>query len=342
MPSFRERGHGQHQAIVRKRGYERVAKTFFTKAAARSWATQVEAAMDNGSWTDVRGLRSTTVGSIIERYIQEANRGETTFGKSKLATVEATARRFANVPVSDLTPETILDYGRSRRAGLNGISKSTLNQELTYLAQAIDFARTLWGLQLPENTVRTTMRVMSQLKLIGSSNERDRRLLPGEYKRLLLAAGTHWIRELIPIAVHSALRQEEIHKLRFEDIDWENNLLRVRDREEERGKSSEFSTIPIHLPLRNALSRAMKYRKSGSNLAPCELCSSISDRFALIRQKAGIEDLKFHDLRHEGISKFFEKGLSIPEVAVISGHKDWKQLKRYTQIRASDVLRSLQ
>ena len=56
MPSFRER-HGQHQAIVRKRGYERVAKTFFTKAAARSWATQVEAAMDNGSWTDVRGLR---------------------------------------------------------------------------------------------------------------------------------------------------------------------------------------------------------------------------------------------------------------------------------------------
>ena len=341
MASYRERG-GQYQAIVRKRGYERVAKTFFTKAAARSWATQVEAAMDNGSWTDVRGLRSTTVGSIIERFIQEANQGDTTFGKSKLATVRATARRFEHVPVSDLTPETILDYGRSRRAGPKGISKSTLNQELTYLAQAIDFARTLWGLQLPENSVRTTMRVMSSLKLIGSSNDRDRRLRPGEYKRLLLAAGTHWIRELLPIAVHSSLRQEEIHKLRFDDIDWGRNLLRVRDREEERGKSSEFCTIPLHLPLRNALSRAMKYRKSGSNLAPCKHSASISDRFALVTREAGIQDLTFHDLRHEAISRFFEKGLSIPQVAVISGHKDWKQLKRYTQLRPADILDSLQ
>ena len=82
-------------------------------------------------------------------------------------------------------------------------------------------ARTLWGLQLQENTVRTTMRVMSQLKLIGGSNKRDRRLQPGEYIRLLRAAGKHWIADVISVAVHSSLRQEEIHKLHFEDIDWE-------------------------------------------------------------------------------------------------------------------------
>ena len=338
MATIRERGDS-YQAIVRKRGHEAVRKTFQTKAAARAWATQVEAAMDNGSWTDVRGLRSTTVGSIVERYIREMNQGPTEFGKSKLATVRLTAREFADVPVSDLVPEKILEYGRARRAV---VSASTLNQELTYLAQAIDMARTLWGLQLPENTVRTTMRVMSQLKLIGGSSKRDRRLQPGEYKQLLRAAGTHWIADVIPVAVHSSLRQEEIHKLHFEDIDWDNNLLRIRDREEERSKSSEFCTIPLHLPLRNALSRAMKYRKPGSRLALCEHSASISDRFALVTKKAGIKDLRFHDLRHEAISRFFEKGLSIPEVAVISGHKTWGQLKRYTQLRPSDVLRSLE
>ena len=82
MASFRERD-GQHQAIVRKRGYERVAKTFQTKAAARAWAPQVEAAMNDGSWTEVRGLRSITVGAIVERYIQGMNRGDTAFAKSK-------------------------------------------------------------------------------------------------------------------------------------------------------------------------------------------------------------------------------------------------------------------
>ena len=338
MATIRER-NGSYQAIVRKRGYEAERKTFSTKAAAKAWATQVEAAMDNGSWTDVRGLRSTTVGSIVERYIQEMNRGDTAFGKSKLATVRLTARQFTDVPVSDLIPEKILEYGRARR---EYVSASTLNQELTYLAQAIDMARTLWGLQLSENPVRVTMRVMSQLKLIGGSNQRDRRLQPGEYKRLLRAGGMHWITDVIRVAVHSSLRQEEIHKLRFEDIDWGNNLLRVRDREEERSKSREFSTIPMHLPLRNALSRAMKYRKSGSRLALCEQSASISARFALVTRQAGVKDLKFHDLRHEAISRFFEKGLSIPEVAVISGHKTWGQLKRYTQLRPTDVLRSLQ
>ena len=86
----------------------------------------------------------------------------------------------------------------------------------------------------------------------------------------------------------------------------------------------------------------MKYRKSGSNLAPCKHSASISDRFALVTREAGIQDLTFHDLRHEAISRFFEKGLSIPQVAVISGHKDWKQLKRYTQLRPADILDSLQ
>jgi len=53
---------------------------------------------------------------------------------------------------------------------------------------------------------------------------------------------------------------------------------------------------------------------------------------------AGIVDLRLHDLRHEGISRFFELGLSVPEVAVISGHKDFRMLARYTHLRAEDLV----
>ena len=51
-----------------------------------------------------------------------------------------------------------------------------------------------------------------------------------------------------------------------------------------------------------------------------------------LTKRAGIEDLHFHDLRHEAVSRFFELGLTVPEVALISGHKDPRMLFRYTHI----------
>jgi integrase len=60
-----------------------------------------------------------------------------------------------------------------------------------------------------------------------------------------------------------------------------------------------------------------------------------------VKRRAGVVDLRFHDLRHEAISRFFELGLSVPEVALISGHKDSRMLFRYTHLRATDVAKKL-
>lgn len=53
--------------------------------------------------------------------------------------------------------------------------------------------------------------------------------------------------------------------------------------------------------------------------------------------RTGIEGLRFHDLRHEAISRFFERGLSLPEVAAISGHKSYKMLLRYTHMKPEEI-----
>ena len=55
-------------------------------------------------------------------------------------------------------------------------------------------------------------------------------------------------------------------------------------------------------------------------------------------RRAGIKDLRFHDLRREATSRFFEKGLSVPEVATISGHKDFRMLSIYTKLRARSLV----
>lgn len=52
-----------------------------------------------------------------------------------------------------------------------------------------------------------------------------------------------------------------------------------------------------------------------------------------------IEDLRFHDLRHEGTSRLFEAGLSIERVALVTGHKDWRMLRRYTNLKPEDLHR---
>ena len=55
-------------------------------------------------------------------------------------------------------------------------------------------------------------------------------------------------------------------------------------------------------------------------------------------KRAGIENLRFHDLRHEAVSRFFEMGLSVPEVASISGHKDYRMLASYTHINLAKLI----
>ena len=58
-------------------------------------------------------------------------------------------------------------------------------------------------------------------------------------------------------------------------------------------------------------------------------------------KRAGIEDLHFHDLRHEATSRFFEKGLNVMEVAATTGHKDVRMLQRYTHLRAENLTKKL-
>jgi len=70
--------------------------------------------------------------------------------------------------------------------------------------------------------------------------------------------------------------------------------------------------------------------------------ASVSRAFARACRRAGIQGLRFHDLRHEATSHFFEKGLNPMQVAAITGHKALQMLKRYTHLRAEDLAKLLE
>ena len=128
------------------------------------------------------------------------------------------------------------------------------------------------------------------------------------------------------------MRRGEIVKARWSDLDWDTSTLHIPVT-----KNGFSRTIPL-------TKQALETLKSQPHDDECIFPitgNAVRLSWQRLKKRVGIEDLHFHDLRHEAISRFFEMGLSVPEVALISGHRDYRMLFRYTHLRAEDVAKKL-
>ena len=345
MATIQKRGK-KYSVTIRKSGIPTKAKSFDTLQEAKKWATKIEAEIDSGRPQQKRKkLGKLTFGDLIERYIEEASQFKE-FCESKSVTLRLTQREFGSTPLSSLTIEKVIEYAKQRRLGSDtkkGVAPSTLNTQLQYMGEIIEFARVAWGIDLGSNPARDARYALSKMKLVGPSRKRDRRLRPGEYERLLEATKGHWVSHFIVVAVHNAMRLGEIHGLAWEDIDFNGRELIIRDRKDPNQKEGNDQTIPMADETWSLLHGLWHTSKKRGRVF-CQVASpkSVSDKFADVVSIAAIEDLHFHDLRHEACSRLFEKGMSIQQVSLISGHRSWDSLKRYTQLRAEEVLPALQ
>lgn len=133
---------------------------------------------------------------------------------------------------------------------------------------------------------------------------------------------------VIALAIFSTSRQEEITRQEMSDIDSKHSRLMVRDMKHP-GKKVGNDTW-CELP-KQAL-RIIKAMKHSGRVFPCTQ-DAVSAAFTRACPPLGIDDLHFHDLRHDGISRLFEMGKTIPQVASVSGHKSWQSLQRYTHLQ---------
>src|SRR5450830_1490738 len=105
------------------------------------------------------------------------------------------------------------------------------------------------------------------------------------------------------------------------------------------GSTREKAGNDQEVPLLGEAFDIVKRQPAGDLIFPVTE-GTVSTIFPRACNALRIVDLKFHDLRHEGVSRLFEQGYSIEQVALVSGHRDWKMLARYTQIRAKDLHRA--
>ena len=337
MATFMKRGT-RTLAQVRKAGFKPVSKCFTTRIAAKQWALRTETAMEAGTYVEFKAHSDITVKEMFQRWFEYVNPIKP-FCKSKLHSIKQINKHFGELEVEELTPQMLMDYGTYRRLS---VGRATLQKELSYFAQAVDFGITVFKFPLQTNPVRESLKAMTQVGMTGGGRSLERRLVDGEYHALLFAAEEtkcrQWMSPLIQVAVHTAMRRGEIASMRWADVDFKEGTIFIRDRKHPTEKIGNDQTIPMFPPARKALEKAKKFSKYDDLVFPVKDPKAITTAFVAIVKKAKIENLRFHDLRHEGVSRLFEKGWTIPQVAAVSGHRDWAQLKRYTQLKAVDLL----
>lgn len=213
---------------------------------------------------------------------------------------------------------------------------STRGNYMSHLASIFVVARPAWGYPLDKQAMDDARTVLNKMGLIGKSNQRTRRPSIAELEQLFKYYATAQKQERTPpmvqiilFAIFSTRRQEEICRLEGKDLDAKNLEIVVRDMKNPGEKIGNDVTTTL---TPEALALIQKQPATQGAIYPYNH-RSVSASFSRACTILGIEDLHFHDLRHDGISRLFEMGLSIPRVACVSGHRSWASLKRYTHIR---------
>jgi integrase len=325
MATIRLRGD-KWQVQVRRSGSSAVSKSFLRRKDAEAWARQTEIQADRAELpADTRSLKGISLGDLITRY-----RKEVTPRKRGAAVEDAVLAKMlldpiCRVPLSQLGTS---DFARYRDKRLQTIGPTTFKRQLNPVRHMFEIAKRDWALPLKENPAKT-------LRFIAPNRQRSRRLQRGEYARLMKAAGdcrNTFIPLVIRFALATAMRRGEIAAMEWKHLDLKRRQLLIPS-----SKNGHARTIPLSSDALNALPKQTAscihvFQMSGN---------AIHLAWDRLIHRAEISDLHFHDLRHEAISRFFELGLTVPEVAMISGHKDATTLFRYAHANAVTALAKL-
>ena len=323
MRSIRKIGQSW-EVRIRHKNKPTKCKTFTSKSDALSWANKTEYLIETEPHTIQ--LPSLTLSEAVARYINEhmyRHKGAESAGYRLHNIVTALG---ADKSLSGISSADIASYRNQR---LQEVSTGSVRRELIILSGLFQAAINEWGYANLINPIRG-------VKMPPDSPRRTRRLSQCEKDLLLTHAklnGPRYLFTAIFLALKTGMRQSEIIGLRRPDIDFERSLIELRDT-----KNGE----PRLVPLTQSVLRELRSFYCSDEVVFPVTRSGLQNAFRKTLRRLDIENLRFHDLRHEAISTFFEQGLSMPEVQLLSGHKTVEQLMRYSHAKIANVRQKLE
>lgn len=344
MAYIEKRGELQFRAQVRKKGFPTQTKTFTTKADAERWAREIEVEMERRVFQDFSSSHATTFAELAKLFREQFAPGHYRGAawKYKLKALEA---EFGKYALAAITPAAIAAYRDKRLKAPDPrykdpdtaprVSGPTVKTEIDLLSKILGVAEKEFGISLPHGNPTLKVRKPKDGKA------REVRVAPGsERERKLIAAceadSNPWLAPAYRLAVETAMRQGELLALRWEDVHLDQRVAILHTSKNGESRGVPLSSAAI------AVLHALPRHPSGRVLGGISHATTLQHAFARACKVAEIDDLTWHGLRHEALSRLGERGdLNVLELAAVSGHKTLQMLKRYTHLQASKLAEKL-
>ncbi len=334
------------QGQVRRRGYPVQTCTFRTFRDAEVWAATIESEIGRGVFVARAEAEATTLCDALARYRAEVTPHKRGAEQERSRIAAWQRHPLGRRCLATIRGKDIASYIREREAG--GVGANTIRLELAVISHLFAVARSRWGMESLSNPVQVVRGARPRLP-----HGRDRRLLAGEEPRLLAACAAYGgtVSDTVVIALATAMRRGEIAGMRWEHVDRAARVLLVPVTKTGGPRrvplSSRALSVLDGLARRSdgyvwgiradSITQAFTRAVAAGRRAYEDECAAAGETPAP-RMLAG---LRFHDLRHEATSRLFERGLNPMEVSAITGHKTLQMLKRYTHLRAEDLVDKL-
>lgn len=312
----------------------REAKTFDRKQAATAWLKRRETELSEPGAIERARSPDATLATAIDRYVAESRKA---IGRTKAQVLEAIKRfDIAEMECGAIRSADIVAFADELSKGRQ---PQTVANYLSHLAAIFAIAKPAWGYRLDQSEMKSAQAVMSRMGTTAKSAKRERRPTLDELDKLMQHFADRQKRaphsapmdRIIAFAIFSTRRQEEITRIKWSDLEPQHNRVLVRDMKNPGQKIG--NDIWCELPP-EALAIVQAMPRDKEEIFPFTT-DAISAAFTRACQFLGIDDLRFHDLRHEGVTRLFEMGRTPPLAASVSGHRSWSSLQRYTHIRQS-------
>jgi integrase len=339
MPTVRKRGSKWQAQVRLKQGGAIIfseSATFDTEREARRWGSSLEAKVLRDG-VESHYTQTTTVRRMAEAWLEYKEKIKPlSRGMSHSYKAVITAP-FATRPLKLVNSQDYLTWGMSMKDRLD---PATVLHHFMVLRSVFVHAESVMGFKPDIAPLEVAMSTLKRSRVTAKSRSRDRRISDDELAAIVLHFKTQMQRiipmdDYVRLAVYLPRRREELLTMTW--ADYTGDTLRLRDTKHPTLTRDEI--IPVPAQAKALIDKQPRFPDE-PRILPYKP-ESVSAAFQRAVRAVGLADIRLHDLRHEGISRLFEVGLDIQEVALISGHVSWNALKRYTHLTPLKVLEKL-
>lgn len=325
MASFSKTKFGTYRVQVRRTGIPAISQTFKTKELALTWAHKIEYELDTGIYLSKDDTERITFAELATRYINEVS--PTKKGHQQEAyRLGKIIGEFKHFRIHQVKSMHIAAY-RDKLLKQGYAAASVLN-DLSTISQVFEMSIKEWGIPLPNNPCRN-------IKKPKVNNQRSRTLSIDE-EAVLLHYATQSKSKLLPhlitLALETGMRLGELLSLTWNHVYLDRRFVYLPDT-----KNGTSRSVPLSSKAIKAFRNIKKHPDTSRVFWTWTHNRAVQTVWQRICLKAGIEDLHFHDLRHEATTRLSAKLPNILELSSVTGHKDLRMLKRYYHPKAEEL-----